>query len=391
MRKRVKKGRNIVNIDQLKQMLIDYASGKGLPAEIELWLLKNYLKWLINHFPHTKLVTSEAYFKILVGHDAPAWFLDKQAQLDFLTIDLQHPQLTEDLAKICECLLSQYPAKVNKFSHMTAPQVLSKWQEAHERLYNKRYQLIETSGDGLTLCCSVEEYAIFELNPDHQELHLEMARESAYMQHCLGEFDDIEKAEGGYGAYYHQQIKNKAFRIFSLRDKHNKPHVTISLIVEPNGLAVEQIKGKQNQAPVARYVCAVKEFLNQFEVKHQFDPDCLAMGIIYHDGKSRTINDIDDENTQQLLLSQKPELILALDNPSLSNLWLVSLRMPQLITKLTQANDAMKIAALLQSPRLMTEISLTADIKPKVILQGKEPLNLGERVVKFLKLQPKRI
>ncbi|RAV24578.1 cytoplasmic protein, partial [Staphylococcus warneri] len=60
-------------------------------------------------------------------------------------------------------------------------------------------------------------------------LRKEMAFESRYMQHCLGQFANLTELKDGYGEHYVTQKEYGLFRYFSLRDASNKPHVTISL------------------------------------------------------------------------------------------------------------------------------------------------------------------
>lgn len=67
-------------------------------------------------------------------------------------------------------------------------------------------------------------------------------RESAYMQHCIG--------NGGYD----YKVGNEDFRYISLRDSSNKPHATMELERDEKGeWEIVQFQGKQNQSPVQKY------------------------------------------------------------------------------------------------------------------------------------------
>jgi len=65
-------------------------------------------------------------------------------------------------------------------------------------------------------------------------------REGTLMGHCVGGYDP------------------KRVNLISLRDKENNPHVTLEITLKGD---VKQIKGKENRAPIAKYVRYVKEYL----------------------------------------------------------------------------------------------------------------------------------
>ena len=91
--------------------------------------------------------------------------------------------------------------------------------------------------------------------------------ESEYMGHCVG--------KGSYDA----GVESGKTKIYSIRDEHGEPHVTL----EVRGTEVHQIKGKQNKAPVRKYVPAVQKFIEsqKFDVVN----DLKNLGLIRQDGK----------------------------------------------------------------------------------------------------------
>ncbi len=91
--------------------------------------------------------------------------------------------------------------------------------------------------------------------------------ESDYMGHCVG--------KGSYDA----DVASGKTKIYSIRDEHGEPHVTL----EVRGTKVHQIKGKQNKAPVRKYVPSVVKFIEsqKFDVVN----DLKNLGLIYQDGK----------------------------------------------------------------------------------------------------------
>lgn len=91
--------------------------------------------------------------------------------------------------------------------------------------------------------------------------------ESDYMGHCVG--------KGSYDA----DVASGRTKIYSIRDERGEPHVTL----EVRGTEVHQIKGKQNKAPVRKYVPSVVKFI---ESQHlEIVNDLKNLGLIHQDGK----------------------------------------------------------------------------------------------------------
>lgn len=100
--------------------------------------------------------------------------------------------------------------------------------------------------------------------------------EGKMMGHCVG--------GGGYTVG-----EGSTTRIFSLRNEKNEPHVTI----EARHNQIQQVKGKQNKAPVAKYHEAVKVFLNQLGMSvGSGSSDLGRCGIFYKDGKFGSVIDV---------------------------------------------------------------------------------------------------
>jgi len=91
--------------------------------------------------------------------------------------------------------------------------------------------------------------------------------ESEYMGHCVGK-----------GAY-DKGVKDGSIKIYSIRDERGEPHCTL----EVRGNDIVQIRGKQNKAPIRKYVPAVKTFIEKtgLNPKH----DLKNIGLIQQDGK----------------------------------------------------------------------------------------------------------
>ena len=77
-------------------------------------------------------------------------------------------------------------------------------------------------------------------------------RESAYMQHCIG--------NGGYDF----KVGEDDFRYISLRDSSNKPHATMELArVDYGEWEIVQFQGKQNQPPVQKYCDVLVPYIKE--------------------------------------------------------------------------------------------------------------------------------
>lgn len=390
-------GRNVINIEGLRDAIKLYAAKKQLPDTISHWLTHTLVRWTVNYFPHYQVVKNSKHFTALTGKKPPKWYVSKQNN-EFIFIDIQHPRFDEVLERTSEWLGANQSSLADKFHKMTVPQVLKKWSDDHERMKRQKLRHIDTSGKALKVVFNHGDMYVVELLKSHEELHLEMANESAQMQHCLGEFDDIPNGKGGYGEYYLSQIQENSIRLFSVRDSNDKSHVTISIDVysdeEEETLSVDQIKGKQNTHPIERYVPICQAFLNHLNVSHDYDEDCLNMGLVYHEDKTKNITELDDDAVIQQLLAYNPALITKVKAPTKQQLWLSTMRKPDLLAELKGkgATEAMKIAALLQSPRLMHRLDFeTKGFKSKSLLQGKSRYCVGDVPVQFIKLQPKRI
>ncbi len=384
-------GRNVINIKEINDSINSYCKEKNLPKEIQTWLLKNFLRWLINHFSHVKVVQSNEVFYSLLKRPTPSWFLPQSTKVKFIYIDNKHHKFIELLDKTTEYLSSIYPKSSYKFSRMTVEQVLIKWQEDHNKMLNKKRLFIETSGEALEHIFSFGNFNVVKFLSKNEELSLEMSNESSSMQHCLGEFDDIKSGKGGYGEYYIDLIRENKIELYSIRDEKNRPHVTIATYKENSKLWLDQIKGKQNRSPIEIYIPVSKAFLNYMDINYGFNNDTLRMGLVYDENKTKSISEIEDEKMKEFLVSYDSKIIHQIKNPSKSLLWLAILREPNEIISLSNTTDAMKISSLIQSPILMTKLRFSLDIKVKDILKGLTQYRIKNSIFKFLKLQVGRI
>lgn len=129
---------------------------------------------------------------------------------------------------------------------------------------------IEAAKNGAVALVSGDEAVEMELADGFRIVKLltpqALDRESGEMQHCVG--------NGGYDGL----LAKEGYGIYSLRDAAGKAHVT----VEIRDFAALQIQGKQNKAPLARYMNMIVPFLKRDEIvlaKH-----CLDGEFVMADG-----------------------------------------------------------------------------------------------------------
>ena len=83
-------------------------------------------------------------------------------------------------------------------------------------------------------------------------------RESANMQHCIG--------NGGYD----EKLDGSKFQYLSLRDPSGKPHATVELEKSFDDFWVKQLQGKQNAAPLPKYLVELISYFEQARIWHEF-------------------------------------------------------------------------------------------------------------------------
>ncbi len=92
--------------------------------------------------------------------------------------------------------------------------------------------------------------------------------EGEYMGHCVGK------------GSYDDGVGSGSVQIYSLRDENGEPHATL----EVNGnKTVEQCKGKQDKAPLAKYRPYLQEFV--LSQKFEIEGDVKSIGLIKCGGK----------------------------------------------------------------------------------------------------------
>jgi hypothetical protein len=100
-------------------------------------------------------------------------------------------------------------------------------------------------------------------------------RESAHMQHCIGE------------GSYDQHLDGDSHVFYSLRDPKNRPHATMEVVNEDGIAKLIQCKGKQNAILLERYFDYTVPFVRDRGLEPPIRPD--EAGIIKHEGEYYTM------------------------------------------------------------------------------------------------------
>ncbi|MBF3411152.1 hypothetical protein ACGY7B_26235 [Burkholderia pseudomallei] len=220
-----------------------------------------------------------------------------------------------------------------KLDRINCPQALALWEQEHARMAARIERgWRERQPDAARTLLDTHNARFVEFRHDSALLRGEMAYESYAMRHCLGQFADRQALTGGYGERYAQAVEAQRMRLVSFREANGQPHLTISVIVHADGSReVEQVKGKQNRPPVARYVNELVACLNALGPNDAMPADCIAIGVVRTSAGWAHIDDVQDTAAQACLVARHPTLFSHLSAPTPAAEWFVAARRPELL------------------------------------------------------------
>ncbi|WP_374351517.1 hypothetical protein [Chitinimonas sp.] len=333
--------RDVVNAPSVRQAIERRSQARGDPEEVRAWLLNHFFRHLIGNFqaavPALEQLRSEERARALFAPaPVPDWVArrlqPKQgngAAMWWLVPDSEALLALEQ--RCVEFLLArQGTALAGKLMRITAPQALQRWAAEHAAFQARAAAGWRSHQPAAVRVVHQGALGQFvELLPDSPVLRAEMAYESQMMRHCLGQFAQRNELSGGYGEQYASACSAGKLRLFSYRSANQEPHITISAIVSEGGrLQIDQIKGKQNRPPIARYRDELLGLLNQLPTTADTPADAIKMHIFRSTDGWLPIEAIEREADQLALIRRQPGLIGLL--PTLSPLaqWLVLARQP---------------------------------------------------------------
>jgi len=362
--------RDVVNAPEVKAAIIRRSTERGDEPDMGAWLRNHFFRWAIGSFEHVLPLRSIADFQAVTGtgDSVPEWLVKllqpsaTGAGKDCWYLDPEHLLLIERERVLVEFLRSRRGTRLEqKLQRINCFMALTMWEQEHQRMQSRRSKgWVPSSGLALREVLRTPNGVIFEFDGQHAALREEMAYESYHMQHCLGQFASLKKLSGGYGEQYAQAAQDGRLRLFTLRSAGNMPHVTISLAVYPDGLRVDQIKGKQNRHPIRKYADDVLQFLRTVPPRGERHPDCEGMGLVFEPqavaqdpsgGQWKFVTEVVDANYLLSVMSANFHLAEHFEQPPAALQWLLLRIAPGELARLRQIDPGVAAAARLMLPQ----------------------------------------
>ena len=379
--------RDVVNAPAIKQAIAERSSARGDTPEVAAWLANHFCRHVIGNLqadaPVVQRIADARELQELLGRkQAPAWALERLAKKaagfelpELWWIDPDAPAVLALENRLVEFLSTRKGTSLEgKLQRVNAPQALARWTLEHLAFEKKQSSgRVEHSKDAVRGLLPGQQGIFFEFDSKSANLRQEMAYESQMMGHCVGQFADRRQFKGGYGEHYADGLESGKMRLFSYRTGSAQPRITINAFVQKDGsLQVEQIKGKQNRPPIARYVPDVVALLNHLPLSGEESDDALAMGIVRRPaemlppGQEQTpwcaIADLQTEAEQLWLMQQHPEQVTQLELKLPLMQWIVAAR-----------KDSVDNEVLERMPK-------SAALKTTLQLAKKRPARTGGRI-----------
>ncbi|WBM72773.1 PcfJ domain-containing protein [Buttiauxella sp. WJP83] len=387
--------RNIINSTEVMATITSRSEQRGDSEDIRRWLANHFYRWAIGSFPFVSPIRNALDYATWLGAqtDMPEWLPPKlTGGATFYYLDPQHPELHATERNLVEFLSRQNDTRLaGKLQRINCFIALEMREAEHKKMQRRRQQgWHPATQEVLKRVLSVTCGTLVEFDATHPALRCEMAYESWHMQHCVGQFQDNNSLAGGYGDYYAKQIEHGAMRLFSLRDENNIPHVTISMRIKPEGLEIEQIKGKQNRHPVKKYAADVLHLLRHIAAQSVRHADCEGMGIVYEKTPDyegwKFISDIHDESFLLSVLHNNFHLLRHVTDPPVALQWLLLHSSPGELHQLQTIDPTVATAAEMLYPQQLwhpTIAGKNTDCEPfeieNVTLQTTRYLTADER------------
>ena len=285
--------RDVVNAGQIKKWVASI-SGRVQSDQAQKWFQSQLYQFLINRYASNKDVIQIQQ----APPGSPDWLVQKLeagGELFNVTPSTEVSELAMSVIDYINAWSEENPGREPRMRWEQAAVQATDW---HKEMKNVSVSDEENEQD------LAEIATIYEFKDGFKWVDLTteacLKREGGRMGHCVG----------GYGA----AVQAGTTKIFSLRNAKNLPHATIEATSEePTVIAsaddaqgdlfgdgnsmpplkVEQVKGRSNKPPVAKYVPYVKEFLEwgNFEVGNGLG-DIQNMGLYRKQGKYYTIDEV---------------------------------------------------------------------------------------------------
>lgn len=340
--------RNALNAAELKAGIAARSRTRADGDDVRAWLLNHFYRHVVANFMPARAIESlDDARRVLAPAPLPAWVVTRfgdaaeprdgpaaAALAPVVWVDPADASLLALEARLVEFLESRAGTSLaGKLDRINCPQALALWEDEHARMAARLERgWCENRPEAVRMLLDLPNGRFVEFRHDSALLRAEMAYESYAMRHCLGQFADRQALEGGYGERYAQAIEAQRMRLISFRDANGQPHLTISAILREDGsLEIEQVKGKQNRPPVARYVSELVACLDALGTNDAMPADCIAIGVVRTPVGWTHIDDVQDAAVQASLVARHPTLFSHLSAPTPAVEWFVAARQPQLL------------------------------------------------------------
>jgi hypothetical protein len=285
--------RNIYNVKDVEDWIEWILSRQHLgPVDMKIkkWFRSTVRNYMINEFPHTytvidanisredkdkqwivQAIKSRDLYNVEVDTRYGDYLIEKLNHvIDYFSYIIEH---SDEIPK------SLWIRNLDRISVKDAIQKSEEWTkwlaERDSAGWEEGEEIVKRTSDGFVVKRLI---SVAALN-----------REGKEMQHCVGSYADA--------------VEDEHVTIYSLRDGSNNPHVTIEVDKEDN---VQQIKGKQNNAPIEKYHGAVIEFLNWLNPDGALELENID--AVDYDGRFYHISEVppsywtrDDEGIDRLM------------------------------------------------------------------------------------------
>lgn len=362
--------RNVLNAPEIKIAIQTRSEKRQDSDEIKAWLTNHFFRHIVANFVSSppemlEIKTLEQAKVYLKNYNLPQWLLkhlaspskvnhqtantSNESDQKIWWIDPSGSLLLQLEQRLIEFLSSRQGTTLEgKLDRVNCPQALAIWSAEHTKFENSHLSgWREHSPDAVQVILNLQDAVLYELVPNSHHFRSELVYESQYMRHCLGRFQDLHALTGGYGEHYASLCEQGKLRIFCYRTGQNQPKITISGFVNELGLlTLDQIKGKQNIAPVAKYFPHLLEILNFLPCDLSTPSDALAIGLVRLPSAWKFVTDIHDENEQAFVVMKYPQLTQKIQSPCAWVQWLIAGIHPEQIkekpTQLKRVIDLME-------------------------------------------------
>lgn len=245
--------RNILNLDEIQRFVAQVVPRAHNPA-VRQWLQTALTAYLKKTYKRVSKVPTHDLARYWQAGQEPAWAVQAAEKDDLFTAVLDD-ELREQVGQVIDYLEAEGP-NLGRLSFESAAQKSLQWHRSMAAqqvtpAHVEGTQVVKTYPEGIQWVQLLTPAAL--------------DAESTMMGHCIG--------RGGYDA----RLANGSFRAFSLRDAKGQAHVTAAF----EGDNIEQVKGKQNQVPIAKYRPYVIDLLNGLKLTNDHGGDLHAMGIFH--------------------------------------------------------------------------------------------------------------